>query len=199
MSRRYRVRQPNRPQKTLTEKEVLINATMKCLYSDQHEFWQRRLTGLIQKNLETLGQKDENPRECAINYGGRVWFRPWMDKTEKDDFLVQRVHPEHEKEAIEVTSEIKELTDEQYEVGRFMSSLLLFQAPAIEIKKALGVELVNEIENREKVSFDSVHSSEGVLNNQTDQLRIFAEQNSQIIEMMTERILANIILGQSVL
>ena len=200
MSRRYRTRQPNRPSKNLTEKEVLINATLKCLYNEQYEFWQKRLTQLVTKNLNTLGRKD-HPRECAIHYAGRVWFRPWVagDKYDQADFLIQKVHVEHEKEAIEITSELGEIEQERHQVGRFMSSLLLFQAPAIEIKKALGVELVNEIEQREKVSFDSVHASEGVINNQTIQLREFAEKHDYIIASMTERILANMILGQAIL
>lgn len=198
MTRRYRARQPNRPSKNLTDKEVLINATLKCLYNEQHEFLNRRLTQLISKNLNTLNRND-HPRECAIHYAGRVWFRPWMDKEEKEDFLIHRVHPEHEKEAIEVTSELGELETERYEVGRFMAGLLLFEAPAIEFKKALGLELTEEIEQREKVSFDSLQPSAGVMENQTLALREFAGQHDYIIDKMTERILANMILGQAVL
>lgn len=197
MPRRYKVKQPNRPDKTLSEREVLINATMKCLYEGQWEFWQKRLTQLIQKNLNTLNRND-HPRQCAIHYAGRIWFRPWMEKTEQKDFLVHRVHPEHEKEAIEVTSEIAELENEKYVVARFMSSLLLFPAPALEIKKALGPELVEEIESREKVSFDSLHASAGVMDNQTMALRSFVSEHEFIVDMMTERILANMILGQAV-
>jgi len=198
MSRRYRNRQANRPSKTLTEKEILINATMKSLYEGQHEFWQKRLTGVITKNLNTLGRND-HPRECALHYAGRVWFRPWMEKEDKGDFLIQRVHPEHEKEVIEVTSELAELENEQYEVGRFMSSLLLFSAPVLEFKKALGVELVTEIEQRENVSFDSLGQSAGVIENQTAALKEFVDQHEYVVDMMTERILANMILGQAIL
>jgi hypothetical protein len=198
MPRKYKVRQPNRPSQSLTDKEILINATLKCLYAEQHSFWERRLTQLISKNLHTLGRKD-HPRACAIHYAGRIWFRPWMDKENANDFLVSRVHSEHEKEAIEVTSELAELENEQYEVSRFMSGLLLFQAPVLEIKRALGIELVNEIEQREKVSFDSLVCSTGVLNNQTAALKIFVNNHDYVVEMMTERILANMILGQSVL
>lgn len=198
MGRKYQRRQPNRPTKNLSDREVLIQASLRSLYADQYEFWQKRLTLLIKKNNETLG-KDCHPRESALHYAGKVWFRPWMEATEASDFKISHVHPEHEKEAIEVTSELAELETEQYEVGRFLAGLLLFQAPVLEIKRALGPELVDEIERGEKVSFDSLGTSAGVMQNQTTALKLFVEEHAYVVEMMTERILGKMILSQSIM
>ena len=197
MPHKYRKRQPQRPSKNLTDKEILVNATIRALYFEHHEFWLKRLTHLIAKNNESLG-KAIHPREGAIHYAGKVWFRPWMEATEPDDFQISQVHPEHEKECIEITAELGELEVEQYEVERFMSGLLLFEAPVFEIKKALGAELIDEIERSEKVSFDSLGNSAGVLNNQTMALHVYVNQHQYIIDAMNERILGNMILQQSI-
>lgn len=195
---KYKKRQPRRATKTISNEEVLIRSTLHCLYAKQREFWREKLTGLIAKNLETLGRKC-HPRQAGIHYAGRAWFRPWMEAKEAKDFTITRVHPEHEKEAISIISHLGELEMEEYEVGRFLSGLLLFPAPANDIKAVLGEQLITEIENEEKVSFDTLGCSTGVMNNQVKALQQYAKEHDYIIAMMTERILAKMILSQQLM
>lgn len=195
---KYKKRQPKRAAKTISNEEVLIRSTLHCLYSKQREFWRENLTHLIAKNLESLGRK-AHPRQTGIHYAGRSWFRPWMEAKEAKDFTITRVHEDHEKEAITVTSHLAELEMEEYEVGRFLAGLLLFPAPANDIKAVLGEQLIGEIEGEEKVSFDTLGCSTGVINNQVKALRQYAEEHDYIVRMMNERILAKMILSQQLM
>jgi len=198
MRHKYKKRQPKRPQKTLSDTEVLISASLNCLYAKQREFWRAKLTSLISRNLELLGRR-AHPRLVGIHYAGRAWFRPWMEAKEAKDFTITRVHPDLEKEAITITSHLAELETEQYEVGRFLAGLLLFPAPSHAIKTILGQELIEEIEREEKVSFDSLGCSTGIINNQVKALQTYAEDHDYIVSTMRERILAKIILSQQLM
>lgn len=198
MSRKfkYQKRQPKPAKRTLSHKEILIKATLRALFHKQREFWRQNLSVVITKNLAALGRKG-HPREHGLHYAGRAWFRPWMEATTAADFTLVRVHPDCEKEVINVTSQLAELENEEYQVARFMAGMLLFEAPVLEYKKALGPDLVEEIENTQGVYFDSLHDSTGVVNNQSKALREYVQQNDFIVALMHERLMTQILLGNS--
>lgn len=201
--RRSRYNRYSRPSDQLNDRELLREAALENLYKAQHRYWKNRLYELAKKNLDfqpSARANCDDPDRVGIYWDNKSWY--WFPRMsiadDKNSCTILPVVSSLEEEARLVTAHLEEIQNEVHLARRFLSGLLIFEVPAIAIKKALGLDLVEEIERNQKVSFDALQNSTGHLQNQVDQFTDYVTENKDIIDMLHNRILTNLILSQQI-
>ena len=196
-------RNRSRPSDQLNDKELLREAALQNLYQAQHNYWKNRLYELAKRNLDfqpSARANCDDPTKVGIYWNNRSWY--WFSRMsitdDKNSCTILPVVPQLEEEARLVTAHLEELQNEVHLARRFLSGLLIFEVPAIAIKRALGLDLIEEIERDQKVSFDALQDSAGHTQNQIDQFTDYVNENKDIIDMLHNRILTNLILSQQI-
>jgi hypothetical protein len=172
---------------------------MTKLYGKQLHLWNEALLQLgvenaysLNKNLGIVGY----PR-YTIYYHNRTWkpvYLNWLAEEDEEVFGLDLnpAFPEYEKRMSRIAEELTELEDEKYEVERFVSGLVLFNALPKAYAKILGRTLYAAISveiEQHCASFTDVEWETG----SNKSLETYANNNKYIITAMNERLMMNLI------
>lgn len=194
---RYRPRARRRkPNTGPTALESLCVEIQRVLYGKQQQFWYERFTKLIHGQLITL-DRPGNPRTFGLHWGGRNWTRPYGTLTDEVQYSIMAVLPKFEEDARRICTQLAEIEQERKDVARFLAGLLLFRAPIREVLNVLGSEIVGELESKSTMRLRGFAPDKGDEIIDLTEFHRFVKQNKETLDLMEERLLANLILSGS--
>lgn len=178
---------------------AIKNKLMEKLYEDQLKYWNLKLSNLAFNNALTHGRGIDvvnNRMTYAIYYDDKEWRPQHLDWTKRDESkYCLELHPSNPQLADEmavIADELGEIEEERYEAERFLSGLLMFEAPPEIFQKVLG-DVLYEPCKTEVLEFCSQFSTDVWDKNGEFSMNIFIERYQSIITAMKQRLLRNIV------
>ena len=165
---------------------------MRRLYQEQLIFWNTELYKSAAEHSLCWGRK----KEFLIHFNNKKWKPVFLDWTEEEDTAYcLAVHPDFPELLAEVkliTDELAELINEIYEADRFISGLLLFEAPAEAFANTLGSSLYT-VCAAELKQHAYKFASESWDANTEAAMQVFITDNKYIVTAMNKRLMINLV------
>jgi len=188
-------------------RKIIKDTLMTKLFNKQLLFWNNKLHDISYDNAKSFGRlvssniENENWWEYLIFYRNRKWHPVYLD-TMNDPETAQCLplnedQPNFTKRMNRIADELTELREEIYEAERFLSGLVLFNAPPNIFKKIMGDTLFGAIkkeldESTYTVTYTHPDSIPAVMDAEFS-LQVYADTNVRIIQAMNERIVLNLL------
>ena len=179
------------------------NNLLNQLYKVPNKYWRDKLQVIILENASLNGRPINKPmvelkHTYGIHYNNRNWFSYSAELPEgypEPHHCIPLIsgYPRLEEELAEVTSEIKKLEDEEYEVDHFLSGLVLFPAPPHIFRKVLGNRLFKETIDKMEEHLSEINSHVWDDNVQHAMLT-FVNRHQDIVKQMQKRQLDNLLI-----
>jgi len=179
----------------IEERQAIKTDILEGLYKKQFRYWNDQLTALSHENTESWG-RTKDKIFYAIFWERRAYYpHSWEESTSRStpfclplNLRIKDFVPRMEK----IAHELDTINDEKYEVERFLSNLVLFDASSDRFRDILG----QTVHRFAAAAFERYCANNAdrdwKLNNEFS-LKTFVDANKHIIIKMSERVMLNLV------
>jgi len=175
---------------------IIKDTLMHKLYYKQLQKWNKALLELSRKNSLSLGRTHVSHIPQAIWFRNKKWLPEELDWSDSVEIsFCTQLNPDYPEYAIlmaEIADELSEIKTEKYESERFLSGLVLFNAPPNVYEKVLGNTLFSAISS-EVYQHCKHYNGVEFKNDCKSTLITYVKTNTNIIQTMNERLMLNLI------
>jgi hypothetical protein len=168
---------------------------MRKLFGRQLQFWNAELFTLGLKNAISKERDIITSMPYTIFYRNKQWmpvYVNWVDERPLPCTELNLDYPDWEPRMARIADELQDLADEKYEAERFLSALVLFDAPPEAYERILGNTLYSTIAVELKRHCSRFAGSGWELNTEHS-LAAYIETHTAVVARMNERLLMNLI------
>lgn len=179
-------------------REKIKTKLMEKLYSKQLAHWNSALIALSIENARSQDRviSAKLPWEYSIYYRDKKWCPEFLDWTDNSESVyciqLNPAYPDFETRMERIADELTDIREERYEAERFLSGVVLFNAPPEPYKRILGSTLYAVIASELKSHHYTIRSPDYSPNAEYGLIQ-FARKNISIVKAMNERLMMNLI------